>query len=207
MAGDALPGYDTGVIGMLAVLRDAGCEPVPLFYASACPSGAVEAGAFDELKNELLECLADAGELGECCCACTVRGRRVNARSGGDLAGAVRDKAGEAMPIVCTLDLHAHVTFEMLEHMDALLAWETYPHEDAFETGDVALELLIEILAGRLKPVGGYVAKVPVLVSAIHGQTKPPGPFADLMQEAKRLEGERALFGEPDFGAPLPEHA
>ena len=195
LAGDALLAKDTGVIGgMLSVLRDAGCEPVPLFYASACPSGAVEAGAFDELKNELLECLADAGELGGVLLCLHGAGAAVNAPDlEGDLAGAVRDKAGEAMPIVCTLDLHAHVTFEMLEHMDALLAWETYPHEDAFETGERGARALIEILAGRLKPVMA-MAKVPVLVSAIHGQTKPPGPFADVMQEAKRLEGEGAVF-------------
>ena len=64
LTGEALLAKDTGVIGgMLSVLRDAGCEPVPLFYASACPSGAVEAAVYDELKNELLRRLSDAGEL------------------------------------------------------------------------------------------------------------------------------------------------
>ena len=195
LAGEALLAKDTGVIGgMLSVLRDLGCEPVPLFYASACPSGAVEAAVYDELKSELLRRLSDAGELDGVLLCLHGAGAAVNAPDlEGDLAGAVRAKAGEATPIVGTLDLHAHVTPEILVQTDALLAWETYPHEDAFETGERGARAMIEILGGRLKPVMA-LAKVPVLVSAIHGQTKPPGPFADVMQEAKRLEGEGAVF-------------
>tara|TARA_B100000674_G_scaffold210633_1_gene172628 strand:+ start:158 stop:1684 length:1527 start_codon:yes stop_codon:yes gene_type:complete len=195
LTGEALLAKDTGVIGgMLSVLRDVGCEPVPLFYASACPSGAVEAAVYDELKSELLRRLSDAGELDGLLLCLHGAGAAVNAPDlEGDLAGAVRAKAGEATPIVGTLDLHAHVTPEILVQTDALLAWETYPHEDAFETGERGARAIIEILGGRLKPVMA-LAKVPVLVSAIHGQTKPPGPFADVMQEAKRLEGEGAVF-------------
>ena len=195
LAGEALLAKDTGVIGgMLSVLRDVGCEPVPLFYASACPSGAVEAAVYDELKSELLRRLSDAGELDGVLLCLHGAGAAVNAPDlEGDLAGAVRARVGEATPIVGTLDLHAHVTSEMLAHTDALLAWETYPHKDAFETGERGAWAMIEILGGRLKPLMA-LAKVPVLVSAIHGQTKPPGPFADVMQEAKRLEGEGAVF-------------
>ena len=62
LVGDALLAMDTGVLGgMLSVLRAGSCEPVPLFYASACPNGAVQAEVYDELKNELLKQLADAG--------------------------------------------------------------------------------------------------------------------------------------------------
>ena len=195
LTGEALLAKDTGVIGgMLSVLRDVGCEPVPLFYASACPSGAVEAAVYDELKSVLLRRLSDAGELDGVLLCLHGAGAAVNAPDlEGDLAGAVRAKAGEATPIVGTLDLHAHVTPEILMQTDALLAWETYPHEDAFETGERGARAMIEILGGRLKPLMA-LAKVPVLVSAIHGQTKPPGPFADVMQEAKRLEGEGAVF-------------
>ena len=195
LTGEALLAKDTGVIGgMLSVLRDVGCEPVPLFYASACPSGAVEAAVYDELKSELLRRLIDAGELDGVLLCLHGAGAAVNAPDlEGDLAGAVRARVGEATPIVGTLDLHAHVTSEMLAHTDALLAWETYPHEDAFETGERGARAMTGILAGRLRPVMA-LAKVPVLVSAIHGRTKPPGPFANVMQEAKRLEGEGAVF-------------
>ena len=38
------------------------------------------------------------------------------------------------------------------------------------------------------------MAKVPIVISAIHGQTQPPGPFADIMQEAKKLEGNENIY-------------
>ena len=64
LSGGALFAKDTGVLGgMFSVLIANDCEPVPLFYASACPSGAVQAEVYDELKNELLRRLADAGEV------------------------------------------------------------------------------------------------------------------------------------------------
>tara|TARA_B100000029_G_scaffold455902_1_gene483509 strand:- start:1842 stop:3356 length:1515 start_codon:yes stop_codon:yes gene_type:complete len=195
LAGDALLAKDTGVLGgMMSVLRAGGFEPVPLFYASACPSGAIEAEVYDELKNELLLPLTDAGELDGILLCLHGAGAAVNAPDlEGDLAGAIRQSVGEQMPIVGTLDLHAHVTEEMLTQTDALVAWETYPHVDAFETGERGAQAMIDILAGKLKPVMA-MAKVPVLVSAIHGQTKPPGPFAEVMLEAKQFECSGPIY-------------
>ena len=44
LSGGALLAKDTGVLGgMFSVLIANDCEPVPLFYASACPSGVVQA--------------------------------------------------------------------------------------------------------------------------------------------------------------------
>ena len=191
LRGDALLAMDTGVVGgMLSVLRAGSCEPVPLFYASACPNGAVQAEVYDELKNKLLKQLADAGELDGILLCLHGAGSAVNAPDlEGDLAEAVREKVGESVPVVGTLDLHAYITSKLLSKTDALLAWETYPHVDAFKTGKRGARTMIEILSGRLKPIMA-MAKVPVLLSAIHGQTTPPGPFADVMQQAKQLEDE-----------------
>ena len=184
LTGEALLAKDTGVLGgMMSVLKAGGFKPVPLFYASACPNGAVETEVYDELKNELLQRLIHAGELDGVLLCLHGAGAAVNAPDlEGDLSGAVRERVGESVPVVGTLDLHAHVTSELLSQTDALLAGETYPHVDAIETGERGARTMIEILSGRLKPIMA-MAKVPVLVSAIHGQTSPPGPFADVMQE------------------------
>src|SRR5262249_61536469 len=79
-----------------------------------------------------------------------------------DLLPAVRRVVGENVPIVATLDLHAHVTEAMVRAADALLAWETYPHRDAFETGCRGARALLDIIEGRLRPTMG-LAKSPVL--------------------------------------------
>src|SRR5688572_902821 len=119
--------------GMLAVLAEAGVEPLPLLVASTCPGGPVTGECYRRLKEELLDRLAAYGPVDGVLLA--LHGSAVVEGLGdleGDLLAAVRSQVGPVMPVVATLDLHAHVTRAMVEHADALIAWETYPHRDAF---------------------------------------------------------------------------
>ena len=51
----------TSVVGgMLAALRQANAEPVPLLYASACSQGPITGECYDQLRSELFERLQDA---------------------------------------------------------------------------------------------------------------------------------------------------
>ena len=88
----------------------------------------------------------------------------------GDLLSTVRSLVGEAIPIVATLDLHAHVTQDMIDSADVLIAWETYPHRDARETGMRGARAMRDILTGKLKPTMA-MGLAPVLVGAINGTT------------------------------------
>ena len=81
---------------------------------------------------------------------------------------------------------------------DALLGWETYPHRDTFETGVRGASLLLDILDGKCRPTMA-MAKVPVLVSAIHGNTEGDGPFADVMRFAKSHEGRSSVLSTSVF--------
>jgi len=195
LCGGELLARNTGVLGgMISVLRANNCEPVPLLYASASPNGAVRAEVYDALKNELLEWINKAGELDGILLCLHGAGAAVNAPDmEGDLVHRVRERVGDTVPVVGTLDLHAHITPDLFFNANALLAWETYPHVDAFETGERGARAIVDILAARLKPVMA-LAKVPVITSAIHGHTQPPGPFADIMQESKRLEGRGTIY-------------
>ena len=116
----------------------------------------------------------------------------------GDLLDAVRRIVGPAAPVVATLDLHAHVTPDMVRHADALVAWETYPHSDQFGTGRRAARLLLGALDGRWRPTMA-VAKVPVITSAIHGSTEGDGPFARIMRLAKSMEGRDDVLSTSVF--------
>ena len=50
------------------------------------------------------------------------------------------------MPLVVSLDLHANVTPQMVEHADALIAYRTYPHVDMADTGRAAAKHLALML-------------------------------------------------------------
>jgi microcystin degradation protein MlrC len=116
----------------------------------------------------------------------------------GDLLQAVRSIVGPGVPVVASLDHHAHVTEAMVRHADGLVAWDTYPHRDTVETGQRGARLLLDVVAGKLRPAMA-LAKVPVLVSGVHGHTEGEGPFADVMRFAKSLEGKDGVVSTSAF--------
>ena len=174
--------------GMLSVLAARGVEVAPLLFASTCPGGPLTRACYDPLKEELLTRLNEAlpvdGVLMPLHGAAAVEG---GVDLEGDLLAAVRDVVGDAVPIVATLDLHAHISAQMMRAADGLVAWETYPHRDAFSTGERGARLLCDTLAGACKPAMA-MAKVPVLTGAIHGSTEDDDPFAQVMALAKAGE-------------------
>ena len=99
---------------------------------------------------------------------------------------------------MATLDLHAHITPQMIEHSDALVAWETYPHRDAHETGMRGAQAIVDILRGDLKPTMS-MGLAPVLVGAINGTTDGNGPFARTMHRAKQLEARPDVYSTSAF--------
>ena len=139
-----------GVVGgALSALAARGISVAPLLVASAYPGGILTEDCYLTLKDELITRLSEAlpveGVL------LPLHGAAGVERIGdleGDLVESVRAVVGPDIPIVITLDCHAHVTQPMIENSDALVAWETYPHRDSFSTG-----------GARRKPAGGYVGR------------------------------------------------
>ena len=178
-----------GVVGgMLAQLGEQSAQVAPLLEASSCPAGPVMVDCYRTLKQELLRRLSASQPVDGVLLA--LHGSGVVAPDvdlEADLLAAVRRAVGSSVPIVATLDLHAHVSREMVEAADALIAWETYPHRDALSTGRRGAEMLLGILAGRWRPTMA-LAKMPVLTSGCLGHTDGEGPFADLMRFAKSHE-------------------
>lgn len=189
-----------GVVGgMLQVLTEHSADVVPLLAASTCPGGPLTAECYRQLKTELLDGLRQSLPVSGVLLA--LHGAAAIENEGdleGDLLQSVRELVGEHIPIVATLDLHAHVTEKMVINADALLAWETYPHQDAFTTGERGARMLLGILDGKWKPTMA-LAKVPVVVSGCLGHTEGPGPFADVMRFAKSHEGHGSVLSTNVF--------
>ena len=189
LRGEEILQSEAGVVGgMLQVLRPEQVRVVPLLYASTCPGGPLTTACYTQLKDELLERLRQV--LPVDAVLLPMHGAAAADNAGdleGDLIQAVRALVGPQVPIVGTLDLHAHVSADMVRGADALLAWETYPHRDALETGQRAARLLLQILARRCRPTMA-VAKVPLITAALRGSTEGDDPFAHFMRATKELE-------------------
>ncbi len=193
--GEQLLEIDGGVVGgALNTLRPAAVEIVPLLSASTCPGGYITQSCYDELRGNLLQRLA--GALPVDGVLLLLHGAAAAEEVDdveGDLISAVRTLVGPDIPVVVTLDLHAHVTQAMVSGASAMLAWETYPHRDAYSTGERGAQMLLDTVAGRCRPVMAMV-KVPVITSGVHGSTDGDGAFARLMRYAKSREGSNGIL-------------
>lgn len=201
LRGDEILNRTDGIVGgtLQELAKDSQFQPVPLLFASASPGGALTDNCFLALHNEIIERLKAAGPLDGV--LLLLHGAAV-AQSvddvEGELLNSVREVVGAQIPIMVTLDLHAHITEKMVALSTALFGWETYPHMDSFTTGGRAANLLMRTLRGEVSPVQ-VMAKVPVLTSAINASTERPGPFFDLMKKAKKLEPAGEILSSSIF--------
>ena len=184
---------------------------VPTVAATACPGGLVTDVAYGHIKKAFLSRIQAAQQRGELDGVLLALHGSAASESHYDLEGdilqAVHEQVGGNVPIVATLDLHAHITQQMLDHSDVLIAWETYPHRDARETGMRGAQAIADILHGKLKPTMA-MGIAPVLVGAINGTTDgEPCPFRrrivkqDLLRagvEAEiRIKNDQSPIGNP----------
>lgn len=185
--------------GAIEVLRAAGVTIAPTLVASACPGGLIPSDTYRVLKQDLLDRLQALLPVDGVLLPLhgSASAQDVDDVEG-DLLVAVRKVVGPKTPVVATLDLHSHVTAEMVQNADALVAWESYPHRDAQRTGERGARMLLDIVEGRCKPAMA-MAKVPVLVSGVLGHTDGPGPFADVMRLTKSYEARPGILSTSAF--------
>jgi microcystin degradation protein MlrC len=181
------------VRGMLDYCQAHDCVPVPLLVASAFPGPPLSLACYNALKQELLDRLQAAGAVDGVLLA--LHGAAAVEEIGHldtDLIHAVRQIARPPVPVVVSLDMHGHVTSQMVREATAIVAWQTYPHRDTVETGMRAARIVIGAINGTLNPVMA-AARVPLLASGIHGSTEGSGPMADLMRHAGQLQQRRPV--------------
>jgi len=119
----------------------------------------------------------------------------------GEILRRVREVIGKDLPLVVSLDLHANVTPEMVEHADALIAYRTYPHVDMAETGRAAARHLALLLRSKQKFAKAF-RQLPFLIP-ISWQCTNDQPTKVIYQKLADLQGEAVptLSFAPGFPA------
>jgi len=126
---------------------------IPLLSAWTVPGGPMDPETFHLLVGRLLGGLREAGPLDGVFLA--LHGALCVPGIGdpeGELLAAVRRLVG-AIPIAVTLDLHANLTRLKVENADLLCAYRTNPHRDHAAVGQRCGELLLQTIAGDIRPV------------------------------------------------------
>ena len=143
---------NVGLAGFVEAAEINGWELVPTISAAATPCAHVTRDAYERIAREMIDGIASAGQLDAV--YLDLHGAMVAEHfddGEGEILRRVRQVIGKDLPLVVSLDLHANVTPEMVEHADALIAYRTYPHVDMADTGRASAEHLALLLRSKQK--------------------------------------------------------
>jgi microcystin degradation protein MlrC len=154
-------------------------------HASANPAGLVTDEAFETVTDAILERL-DSSVDGILLHLHGAMVTESHEDGEGALLQRIRRRVGDRIPIVVTLDLHGNITEAMARHANALIAFRTYPHIDAYERAWQAADLLQRALKGEIKPKT-VIAKRPMLWGLDWGRTQG-GPMLELIRRGEAIE-------------------
>ncbi len=102
----------------------------------------------------------------------------------GDLLAKVREIVGPNCIIGGELDLHCHITQQMLDAADVLITFKEYPHVDFNERAEELFKICEDAAAGRAKPVMSVYDMR--MINMWRTRIEPVKGFVDKM---KSLEG------------------
>ena len=143
---------NVGLAGFVQAAEVYGWELIPTISAAATPCAHVTRDAYERIAKEMIDGIASAGQLDAV--YLDLHGAMVAEHfddGEGEILRRVRQVIGKDLPLVVSLDLHANVTPEMVEHADALIAYRTYPHVDMADTGRASAEHLALLLRSKQK--------------------------------------------------------
>jgi microcystin degradation protein MlrC len=197
-------GGRTAMSAFIDLTLAAGAEILTPVSATANPSGPVAQAAYDTLCNRIVAASdhCDAMML-------DLHGAMVaeNSQDGeGDLLERLKTRHPQKA-IGVALDLHGNVTQKMIDNADVIVSFKTYPHIDMYETGAHAGRLLLEMLAGDIKPVIAW-ERLPLMTHTLKSADQSPAMHAAI-QAAKAAEQNGVLaasvlagFALADIAAP-----
>ncbi len=180
-------GTNTEIGGVLDFLdRHPEWEPTFLRCTYATPSGEVRREAYDLILAEILDGLR--GQAWDAVFLAQHGAMQVVGIGHADheILRAVREVIGPEVPLAVSYDLHANITPAQLALADVVVGYKCHPHVDMAATAAKALGLLLDRIAGRIRPVAAW-RPLPHFIPSINARTTD-GPMAEAAAFARGLE-------------------
>jgi microcystin degradation protein MlrC len=193
---------NVGLAGFIEAAEAQDWEMVPTISCGASPCAHVTRDAFERIVKVMVDGIKAAGPLDAV--FLDLHGAMVTEHlddGEGEILERVRKVIGKDLPLVVSLDLHANVTPQMVEHADALIAYRTYPHVDMADTGRAAAKHLALLLTTKQKFAKAF-RQLPFLIP-ITWQCTNDQPTKGIYQKLSALESDAVptLSFAPGFPA------
>src|ERR1700682_785791 len=193
---------NVGMAGFVSAAETEGWELVPTIWCAASPSAHVTKDAYERVAQAIVDGIKAAGAIDGA--YLDLHGAMVAEHiddGEGEILARVRQVIGKELPLVVSLDLHANVTPEMVEHADALIAYRTYPHIDMADTGRAAAKHLALLLRTKRRFAKAF-RQLPFLIP-ISWQCTNDQPTKSIYQRLAALQSDAVptLSFAPGFPA------
>src|SRR3981081_4035876 len=193
---------NVGMAGFVPAAEAEGWGVVPTIWGAASPSAHVTKDAYERVAGAIVDGIKAAGSIDGV--YLDLHGAMVAEHlddGEGEILARVRKAIGKDLPLVVSLDLHANVTPQMVEHADALIAYRTYPHVDMAATGRAAARHLALMLRTKQRFAKAF-RQLPFLIP-ISWQCTSDQPTKSIYEKLAALESEAVptLSFAPGFPA------
>ncbi len=168
--------------------KELGWELHEGLVAASQPNGITTREAYESLRDELLSDLKSAMPVDMVLLG--LHGAMVADGYDdceGDLLMRVREIVGPEVVIGAELDPHNHLTPEMVQAANLLIAFKEYPHTDILERGLELVDLCAATVAGHIKPVASVVDCNMIVL--MHTTREPARSFVDKISSLESQDG------------------
>lgn len=167
---------------------DEGWTLIEGLVAEAMPSGTTTRHAYESLRDELLQNLRDAMPVDMVVLG--LHGAMVAEDYDdceGDLLTCVRGIVGPLTVVGAELDNHCHLSQQMVDSADFLVAFKEYPHTDMLERARELVDLCYRKVQGTINPAHAVVDSN--IIVTMHTSREPARGFVDRIQAMEGKEG------------------
>src|SRR5215813_2358984 len=190
-----------GLAGFIDEAESRGWEVVPTLHCYATPSAHVTRDAYERIAKAIVDGIVAARPIDGV--YLDLHGAMVTEHlddGEGEILARVRNMIGNDLPLVVSLDLHANVTPEMVEHADALIAYRTYPHVDMADTGRACAKHLALLIKTKQRFAKAF-RQLPFLIP-ISWQCTSDQPTRGIYDKLAALQNEAVPTLSFAFGFP-----
>ncbi|GAB4527691.1 MAG: M81 family metallopeptidase [Anaerolineae bacterium] len=187
--GQHLESVGIGTQRILEHTRTRGWTLVDSIHAFAQPAGLTVRKVYEDFRDEMLADLRAAMPVDAV--ILPLHGAMVAEGypdCEGDMLRRVREIVGPGVPIGATLDPHCHLTDDMLNNADVLIAYKEYPHTDIADRTDEVFEIIAGMLAGTHHPTT-HVFDCR-MIGVYHTTRDPMRQYVDDMMALERADAD-----------------
>jgi microcystin degradation protein MlrC len=168
----------------------------PISYAM--PAGPTVRRVYEALRDELLAALRAA--LPVDVVAYSLHGAMIAEGYDdceGDLLARTRAIVGPGVAVGAVLDLHCHLSAQMIDNADALVLFKEYPHIDFVERGAELIDLLVRTARREIRPhMAVHDCR---MIDLFHTTREPMRSFVADMQARENRDGVLSLSAAHGF--------